>query len=45
MTDSDANTSHSLIQDEKSRSPLQFCKWLIGFYLEHMPRQPRRNTA
>ena len=29
MTNSDANTSPSLIQGKKSRSPLQFCKWLI----------------
>ena len=30
MTDSDANASLPLIQDEKSRTPLQFCKWLNG---------------
>ena len=35
MTDSDANASSSLIQNEKSRTPLQFCKRLswVSFLL------------
>lgn len=38
MTDSDANASSSLIQNEKSRTPLQFCKRLVIVNISKMVR-------